>query len=466
MRKKRFLLIILCFLLAAAMLPHRSFAASSAGTVRLCEAAELPAAPEIQSDYAILMEMKSGAILYEKNAYERANPASTTKILTALLVMENLTLSDSLTFSYRATHELPAGSSSIYRTENEVMTVEDCLYALMVASANEVAQALGEEISGSFEAFAAKMTLRAYELGAVNSNFVNAHGVTDPDHYTCAYDMALFTRAALQYSKLKEIMGTVKYQIAPTNKHDEITYMRSHHALLTDTDNMRYAAAVAGKTGYTDAAQNCLVTYAVQGGLDLICVVFHGEGSDVVGRDSIALFDYGFRHFSCYNLNTAESVLQNENSRFLGSNILQFTQSGESYVCLPQPMTLSDLSTDLVFHTDASDGSSNTVAERIYTLNGTKVGSCLLNVGSASANVNMTPLVKIAPTTNERLRTEYFGLALIYWILIGGGVALLLILTLIILLVRRLILRRRRIERQKRRALSRLSEDQKPMILP
>ena len=434
--------------------------------MRLADAAVLPQPPEIKSDYAILMEMKSGTVLYEKNAYDRAYPASTTKILTALLVMENLDLKDSLTFSYRATHELPKGSSSIARTEDEVMSVEDCLYALLVASANEVAQGLAEKVSGSFEAFSAKMTLRAYELGAVNSNFSNPHGTTAEDHYTCAYDMALFMRAAMQYEKLQEIMGTVSYQIAPTNKHSEITYMRSQHPLLTKSAGMRYPAAIAGKTGYTDAAGNCLVTYAAQGGLDLICVVFHADGIETTGSDSIALFDYGFRSFVSYNLNDAESVLRNENTEFLGSNILQFSQAGSSYVCLPQPLTLTDLTSEIRFETErTADADPDTVAERIYYLNGKRVGSCRLKVGDATAKVNMQPIVRIAPTTNERLRTKYMGLELIYWILIGGGVVLLLLLVLLALLIRKLILRHQRLERQKRRALSRLSEEKKTPII-
>ncbi len=282
-----------------------SAAVQAGGTIRLQELISLPQAPETESDYVVLMEAKSGTVLYEKNAMEKAYPASITKVMTALLTMENCRMDENVTFSYRATHEIGPGSSSIARTEGEIMTVEQCLYGLMVASANEVAQGLAEHISGSLESFVALMNLRAQQLGAVNTHFANAHGYHTEDHYTCAYDMALFMREAIRYDRLVEIMGTERYQIPPTNKHDEITYMSMKHPLLTNSQEMKYPYAVAGKTGYTEEALNTLMTYAKQESDDLICVVLHANGMDHTGADSIALFNYGFQHFTCYSLSSA-----------------------------------------------------------------------------------------------------------------------------------------------------------------
>jgi len=428
----------------------------AAGLIDLESSVRLPQAPEIQAENAILIEMKSGTVLYGKKATEKAFPASITKILTALLVVENCELDETVTFSYRATHELQAGGSSIARTEGEIMTVEECLYALLVASANEVAQALAEHVSGSIESFAALMTLRAYELGAVNSNFANPHGLHNEKHYTCAYDMALIMREALKHDVLRTMMNTERYQIPPTNKHDEITYMSMKHPLLTDAQDMKYPYAKAGKTGFTDEALNTLVTYAARDDLDLICVVMHDEGTKLTGSDSIALFTYGFENFHCLSLSSAESVLQNRTEHFLGSDLLEFSHSGDAWCTLPKDLTLGDLESKVVFVKDSEE--SNVLAERVYFLGGEEVGRCKLTVLPAEEGIALTPVIKLAPTQKEILREVHLGLPLIYWILIGGGLVLLLILVLIALMIRRAFTRRRRRLEQDKRAMAQVSE--------
>ncbi len=450
-RRKPNIALLLVFLLTL------SFSAQAAGLIRLQDAVTLPEAPIIQSDYAILVEAKSGTVLYEKNAYAKAEPASITKILTALLTVENCSLDETLTFSYRATHEILPGSSTIARTEGEIMTVEECLYGLLVASANEVAQGLAEHVSGSLESFAALMTLRAAELGAVNSNFTNAHGLPDEDHYTCAYDMALITREALKYEALVTIMGTEKYQIPPTNKHDEITYLQMHHPLLTNGQNLKYPYAVAGKTGYTDQALNTLVTYAKQGSLDLISVVMHGDGLKTTGEDSIVLLNYGFQNFSCHSLSSAESVMQNADDSFLGSNLLQLSFSGDAYCTLPKDLALTDLRTEVVLL--GKDSGSDALATRIYYLGDQEVGRCNLKATPREERIVLTPVERVAPSDKEVLRKVHLGLPLIYWILIGGGALILLILTLITVAVLKALKRRRRRQAQARRAMGRISED-------
>ncbi len=434
--------------------------AEAAGLIDLTQSVEVETPPEISADYAILIEMKSGTILYQKNAYEKAFPASITKVLTALIVAERCQMDESVTFSYRATHELAPGGSSIARTEDEIMTVEECLYALLVASANEVAQALAEHVSGSLESFAALMNLRASELGAVNSNFSNPHGLPDDRHYTCAYDMALIMREAMKNETLRTMMGTERYQIPPTNKHDEITYMSMKHPLLTNSQEMKYPYAVAGKTGYTEEALNTLMTYAKQESDDLICVVLHANGMDHTGADSIALFNYGFQHFTCYSLSSAESVLQNKRNDFLGSDLLQFSYASDAYCTLPKELTLQDLRSEIRFLD--SGQADNVLAERIYYMGDEEVGRCRLTVLPASEGISLTPVVKLAPTDKEILREEHLGLPLIYWILIGGGVVLLLILGLILWLIVRMLRRRKRRLEQDKRAMARIADDRTP----
>ena len=422
----------------------------------LSDAVSLPEAPEISANFAILAEAKSGTVLYEKNAYDRAAPASITKVMTALLTAEHCDPNETVLFSYRACHELEKGSSTIARTEGETMSVRDCLYALLVASANEVAQALAEHISGSIEAFVALMNERAEQLGCVNTHFANPHGTPDPDHYTCCYDMALIMQEALQHGLVREAMGTAKYQIAPTNKHSEITYLNSKHPLVTNTYKMKYEGAVAGKTGYTSEALNTLVTYAVRGDTDLICVVMHANGQTVVGEDSAALFDYGFEHFSSTNMLALTADDTAADPVFLGSDILGLSSSGSCYVTLPKGTDPGELITTV--HYGAVEAGSDVVAVREYSLNGVVLARLPLKVGPVRTRLPITPETVREKTTKERLRTPYLGIPLIYWIIIAGSLVLLGLLGLLVFFILRLFRNSKRRDVQRRRALSRIEE--------
>ena len=422
----------------------------------LSSAAELPEAPEIASDFAVLAEAKSGTVLYGKNAFDRAAPASITKVMTALLTAEHCDLNETVLFSYRACHELEKGSSTIARTEGETMSVSDCLFALLVASANEVAQALAEHVSGSIEAFVALMNDRARELGCVNTHFANPHGTPDPEHYTCCYDMVLIMKAAMERDIVREAMGTAKYQIAPTNKHNEITYLNSKHPLVTNTYKMKYEGAVAGKTGHTSEALSTLVTYAVRGDMDLICVVMHADSTQTTGEDSTALFNYGFENFF-----RADMLAQAANDTaldpvFLGSDILGLTSSGSCYVTLPKGADVGELVAAV--HYGEGDAASDEVAVREYSLNGVVLARLPLKVGPVQSRLPITPETVRKKTAKERLRTPYLGIPLIYWIIIAGALVLLGLLGVVIFLIIRILQNSRRREVRRRRALSRIED--------
>ena len=427
--------------------------------VTLADAVPLPQGPEIVSDLAILIEAKSGTILYEKNARERGAPASITKIMTALLIAENCDLNETVFFSYRACHELASGSSTISRTEGEEMSVLDCLYGLLVASANEVAQALAEHLSGSIEAFVARMNLRAEELGCVNTHFANPHGTPDPDHYTCAYDMALILREAVRHDRLREIMGTGRYQIAPTNKHNEITYLRSKHPLVTDYFGKKYEGAVAGKTGYTSEALNTLATYAVRGDMDLICVVMHADGATVVGEDSTALFGYGFSEFFRTNMMARAAASASPSRSFLGSDILDLDSVGGCYVTLPNGVSADELVSSI--HYGGTSSAKDQVAVKEYALNGVVLASQPLRVGPVTPKLPITPEISKEPSTKEILRTKHLGLALIYWIIIAGSLVVLGLLVLLAYGIIRLFRHNKRLEERSRRSLSRMDRQEK-----
>lgn len=460
---KKHLIRLICLFACALLLfgENAAAAAAPADMVRLSDAAALPEAPSVVSDYAILTEMKSGTVLYEKNVYAKAEPASITKVMTALLIVENCGLGDTVVFSYRACHELASGSSTIARTEGEKMSVLDCLYGMLVASANEVAQGLAEHMSGTIEAFVARMNRRAAELGCVNTHFANVHGTPDPEHYTCAYDMALIMQEAMRHDLLKEIMGTARAQIAPTNKHKEITYLRSKHPLVTDTFSMRYDGAVAGKTGSTSTALNTLVTYAVRGEMDLICVVMHADGAETVGRDTAALFDYGFANFTRTNLLAASAEKESSDPVFLGSDILDLVPVGSCYVTLPNGISADMLDCTVRY---SEDFGQDHLAVKQYMLNGVVLAGIPLEVGPVVPRLPVTPTVNTVPTTREILRTEYLGLALIYWIIIAGCLVLLVLFALLLWLLIRYLRKNKRLRERSRRALNRMERSERKEI--
>lgn len=254
--------------------------------------------PIIQSDSAILMDAKTGAVLYEKNIHKRQFPASITKIMTALLAVENGNLEDIITFSHNAVYNIEFGSSHIGMREGEQITLRDALHGMLLMSANEVSNGIAEYIDGSIEQFAEHMTIRAKEIGAYNTNFVNPHGLHDENHYTTAYDMALIAREALKYDSFREVVGTTTYTIAPTNLVDEPRYLAHQHRLFNKKayPNSYYEGCIGGKTGFTNEASHTLVTYAKRNGIELIVVVLKSE-KQAMYDDTRTLLDYGFDNF-------------------------------------------------------------------------------------------------------------------------------------------------------------------------
>ena len=232
-----------------------------------------PQGPQIYAESAVVMEASTGTILYNKDMDMVNYPASITKIMTALVVLENCSLDEIVTYSYYATHSIEAGSSTIGTTEGEELTVEESLYALLLESANECGNGLAEHVAGSIDAFVEMMNAKAVELGCANTHFVNPHGLHNPEHYTTAHDMALIMQAALQNEDFVRISGTAKYQMRATNKDDEITYMTNHHCMIAPyRGSSAYLddTVIAGKTGGTTEAKNTLVTAAERSGMTLI----------------------------------------------------------------------------------------------------------------------------------------------------------------------------------------------------
>ena len=255
--------------------------------------------PAVEAESAILMDADTGVILYEKNIHTRQYPASITKIMTALLAQENCDMDEVITFSHTAVYTVERGSSNIGIDENETLTMEDALYALLLASANEVANGIAEHISGSVDAFAELMNDRAKELGCEDTHFINPHGLPNDNHYTSAYDMALIARAFFSYENLSTISGTAFYHINATATQPDEIDLGNHNKMLPGTNRgsgYYYEGLVGGKTGYTDMARQTLVTCAERDGVRLICVVMKDESPSQY-KDSAALYDYGFANY-------------------------------------------------------------------------------------------------------------------------------------------------------------------------
>ncbi len=245
---------------------------------------------------AILVDADTGIILYEKNKDRKVYPASTTKVLTALLTIENKEMTDTITHTAEA-FNIGAGSSHIGMRLNETITVEDALHGILLASANEVSMAVAEDIGGTVDNFVSMMNRRAYELGATNTHFANPHGFHDDDHYTTPYDMSLLFKEAISNDVFKQIMGTASYTIPVTNIVDEQRYLHNTNKFISKTSPYYYEDAIGGKTGYTSQAGNTLVSYAEKDGVNLICVVMENSGFNTY-VDSKTLFEYGFSMYS------------------------------------------------------------------------------------------------------------------------------------------------------------------------
>ena len=261
--------------------------------------------PTIYSEGAILIEASTGTVLYEKNENEVFEPASTTKILTALLALEKCDLNEVATASSTAINGIPSNYAIADIRVGEQFTIEQLLNVMLIHSANEAANVIAEHVAGSQEEFAKMMTKRAQELGCKNSNFVNANGIENENHYTTAYDLALIMKQCVKNDTFKKIISTEKYTLPSTELNEENRYFQNNNSLIIKGDKYYYQYCVGGKTGYTKEAKNCMVSLASKDGMDLIAVVLKGEttetGESARNRDTINLFEYGYEN---YNLQT------------------------------------------------------------------------------------------------------------------------------------------------------------------
>ena len=271
---------------------------------------------EISAPSAILIESKTGRILYEKNSEEKSYPASTTKIMTALLTLENVEdLQSKATVSYNAVFSVPSGYSVDTLKVGEELSIEELLYALLVKSSNEAANVLAEYVAGNVDSFATMMNTRAAELGCKNTNFVNPNGIHNENHYSTAYDLSLIAKEAMKNETFRKIVSTVSHTLPSTNKYEQTDRnLITTNDLINKKNKNYYEYAIGIKTGYTAYAKNCLVAGANKDGVELISVVLGTDKKEINGlskrdTDTKTLFEYVYNNFSQKKVSTARETV-------------------------------------------------------------------------------------------------------------------------------------------------------------
>lgn len=362
-----------------------------------------PAGPAIGAESAILLEANTGVILYAKNIDEKMYPASTTKLMTCLIAAENCELNETVTFSHNAVFSIESGSSNIGIDEGQSMPMEECLYGILAASANEVANAVAEHVAGSTEAFAEMMNEKAAELGCKNTHFVNAHGLFDEDHYTSAYDLALIAKAFFQNELLAKIGNTSSHHFEATATQPDDFIVRNKHQLITGA--IPYEGIKGGKTGYTDEARQTLVTCAEQKGMKLICVIMKEESPEQF-YDTVKLFDYGFTNFSVINVSENETRYSIQNSNFFNTSNDIFGDSNpilalntDSYLIVPKAASFDELDSEISYDTDNEEE----IAEINYYYHGAYLGTATVDLAKETPDYEFTQSTDSFPEseTNE-----------------------------------------------------------------
>lgn len=270
--------------------------------------------PNISAEAAILIDASTGTILFEKNSENKMYPASTTKILTAIIAIEKCNLGDTVTVQNSAIKAIPSGYSSAYLSEGEQITVKDLLKVFLVHSANDAGNVLAEHISGSIDNFSNLMNEKAEEIGCKNSHFLNPSGIHDENHYTTAKDLAEIASYCMKNSTFRSIVSMKNCTIDKTNKSDARTYKNTND-LLNPSSKYYISECVGIKTGYTSEAKNCLISAFTKNKLNLISVILgapvleSGESTRCI--DSTTLYKYGYSTYSVETLATKGDSIKN-----------------------------------------------------------------------------------------------------------------------------------------------------------
>lgn len=383
---KRFLSFILCLALTTCYMIQTVLAAPS-----------WPDNVSVSAEAGVVIDARSGAVLYGKNMHLPYYPASITKILTALVVIENCNLNDMVTFSRNAVYNVEAGSSSAGMDVGDQLTVRDCLYAMMLKSANEVANALAEHAAGSVEAFTKMMNDKAASLGCTSSHFNNPSGLNDPRHYTSAYDMALIAQAAFSNEIFTAIDASLYYDLPATKRNPDGFRVYPGHRMMKKNTSQYYNGIIGGKTGYTSLAGNTLVTCAERDGMKLIAVVLNGHQTHYI--DTKAMLDFGFANFRSVNIadldTTYASISNDMTIAGLPTTDLSILHMQDNCrITLPSTADFSDAQSAISYDLPAT-APAHAIARITYQYNDRQIGASYLIHNEAGAAATQ-PAVEIS----------------------------------------------------------------------
>ncbi len=318
------------------------------------------AKPSISSEAGILLDYESGKILYGKNIHKKMYPASTTKVMTALLTLERANLSDRVIIDYDLGY---IDGSSMFLKKGEIFTVEELLKVLLIRSANDVAVVLANHISGSTEEFAKLMNKRAKELGAKETHFANPNGLPDPNHYTSAYDLALIAREAMKHEKFREIVKTPFIKIPPTMETPETRTFRNSNRLLWGIGgrntmeykgkiiNIKYDLVDGIKTGFTNVARQCLISSGEKNDFRLISVVLKSEGKNVY-IDTRTLLDYGFDNYTAEKIIYKEEVAGSKKVPLSKEKVVNYGPTKDFHVLLKNDEDIQNIKKKIILQED------------------------------------------------------------------------------------------------------------------
>lgn len=338
-----------------------------------------PFGPKVVAETAVLMDLDNQNILYAKGIDEKRYPASTTKVLTALLAIENSTPDEQVTFTAEAVNSIEPGSTHIGIKPNEILTMEQSLYAILLASANEVSNGVAEHIAGTIPDFVDMMNERAASLGCTNTHFMNPSGLHHADHYTTARDLAVISCEAFKNELFRDIIKTTYFIEPKTNITDEERWLNNHHKMITDKA-LLYEGCLGGKTGYTTDAGNTLITYAERNDLRLCCVVLADANLAYSYSDTAAILDYGFANFEHVTL---EKSGEKKTPRIFPSDAFLFHTDAQEVIGTVTHPAIVTLPTGF---------NTNTLTKTCHSLPGAWITDYFLGEQKiASSRLNLSP---------------------------------------------------------------------------
>lgn len=380
-------------------------------------------APTLNAEAALLISPGTGMVLYEKNADERRYPASTTKIMTALIVLENVTdLSETVTAEASDFEKLSADSSNAGIKQGETVTVEDLLYALMLPSANEAAYMLARHVGGTYENFVNMMNERAAELGCTGTHFSNPCGLHDDDHYTTARDLYKISYAAMQDETFADIVSTVQHRMSKTNMQDERIILTTNKLILSSYAAYAYNYCLGIKTGNTSQAGNCFAGYAKYGDAELYSVVMgcdekSAEYPEIPASftDTKALFEWGFDNFTSKTLvKQGDTVKQIDVELSTDTDKLVLTAKNDLVALVPKDLDIEELTQDPPItapdSVDAPIKAGDVIGSVTYSYNGTNYGTVEL---VALSDVERSPVLYYADQLSNFFQSTVFKVILI-----------------------------------------------------